>query len=108
MTAQHQTQALSDWIDSDPEVAALGRYLATLNPADIGLFRTPSLRNIANTAPYFHDGRVHTLREAIDAELYGRSDTRYPIVLTSDERHDLQAFLEALTSNEQTIGSVNP
>ncbi len=98
LVAQQRLSTLSDWIDTDTDVAALGHYLATLNPADIGSFRTPSLRNVAQTAPYFHDGRVTTLREAVDAELYSRADARYPIVLTSDERRDLVEFLEALST----------
>ncbi len=45
--------------------ADLGRYNVTKNPADKFVFRVPSLRNVALTAPYFHDGSVSTLKEAI-------------------------------------------
>ena len=91
---------LSTLIATRPDVSALGRYLATLEPTDIGRFRTPSLRNVAVRPPYFHDGHATSLEEAIDQELYGRSGGREPIVLTTDERADLRAFLEALTSAE--------
>lgn len=86
-------------IARDAEVAALGRFLVTRDPADIGRFRTPSLRNVARTAPYMHDGSVPTLEEAVDYELYyrGRLQGR-PLVLTPGEKRDLVAFLHSLTS----------
>ncbi len=56
----------------DPEVAALGRFAVTLKPGDIGRFRTPTLRNVALTAPYMHDGSVPTLAEAVEREVYYR------------------------------------
>ena len=43
-----------------------GRYAVTHNPADIGKFKVPGLRNVAITAPYMHDGSLKTLREVID------------------------------------------
>jgi cytochrome c peroxidase len=84
---------------SDPEIAALGRFVVSKKPGDIGQYRTPSLRNVAVTAPYMHDGSVATLDEAIDRELYYRSARAgRPIVLTQEEKSDLKAFLLALTS----------
>jgi cytochrome c peroxidase len=47
------------------EPADLGRYNVTKNEADLYVFRVPSLRNVAVTAPYFHDGSAQTLSEAI-------------------------------------------
>lgn len=86
-------------IASDSDVAALGRFVVTLKAADIGNFKTPSLRNVEVTAPYMHDGSVATLEEAVDQELYGRNSAlRYPIQLTVRERADLVAFLRSLTS----------
>jgi cytochrome c peroxidase len=46
--------------------ADLGRFNVTKNEADLYLFRVPSLRNIAVTAPYFHDGSAQTLTDAIE------------------------------------------
>jgi cytochrome c peroxidase len=75
----------------------LGRFNVTEDPADIGLFRTPSLRDVSHTAPYMHDGSVATLDEAIDREVYYRSlQAGHPLQLTVEEREDLKAFLEAL------------
>ncbi|HEX6899934.1 MAG TPA: cytochrome c peroxidase [Thermoanaerobaculia bacterium] len=86
-------------IISDPEVAALGRFAVTLKPLDIGRFRTPTLRNVALTGPYMHDGSVPTLGEAVERELYYRGlESGRPLILTPLEKADLVAFLEALTS----------
>jgi len=86
-------------ITSNPEVADLGRFVVTLKPGDIGRFRTPTLRNVALTAPYMHDGSVPTLGEAVEREVYYRGlEAGRPLVLTPQEKADLVAFLEALTS----------
>lgn len=93
------SEQLSTLIGSDPDVAALGRFVVTLDPRDIGKFRTPSLRNVAETAPYMHDGSVPTLEAAVDRELYYRGQAiGRPLVLTPVERQDLVFFLRALTS----------
>jgi cytochrome c peroxidase len=69
-------------------------------------FRVPTLRNVAATAPYMHDGRFATLEQVVDH--YARGGTpgpsRSPLVrrfaLTAEERCDLIAFLESLTDEE--------
>jgi cytochrome c peroxidase len=95
---QGATDALNALISSDRDIAALGRFNATLDPKDIGLYKTPSLRNVAVTGPYMHDGSVTDLPRAIELELYSRGARNYPLVLTEDERADLLHFLEALTT----------
>jgi cytochrome c peroxidase len=81
------------------EIAALGRFAVTFNPADIAKFRTPSLRNVALTAPYMHDGSVATLEQAVELELYYRSaQADRPLILTPLEKADLVEFLKSLTS----------
>jgi cytochrome c peroxidase len=88
-------------IESDPVVSEMGRYVVTGEPKDIGAFRTPSLRNVARTAPYMHDGRIKTLREAVDREIYYRNlQENRPNSLTEQDRQDLVAFLEALSDVE--------
>jgi cytochrome c peroxidase len=95
---------LNSLIVEDPGVAALGRFVVTLNPADIGLFRTPSLRNVTETGPYLHDGQLTKLEDVVEAELYSRgSDIRYPIVVTASEMADLLAFLSALRSAKSSV-----
>ena len=83
----------------DADYAELGRFLVTQNPADIGKFKTPSLRNVALTAPYMHDGSITTLAEAVDFEVYyrGLAQNR-PLILTPQEKLDLIDFLKSLTS----------
>jgi cytochrome c peroxidase len=93
-----QLSALNALITTDRDISALGRFVVTLSPADIGQFKTPSLRNVALNGPYMHDGSVKTLPEAVEIELYSRSDRNYPLVLTEDERADLLAFLKELSS----------
>lgn len=97
---------LEGLIATHQDVAALGRFVVTQDPADIGKFKTPSLRNVALTAPYMHDGSVKTLEEAVGLELYGRgAELSYPIALTVTERQDLIEFLNALTSPYAIVSS---
>jgi cytochrome c peroxidase len=109
-TAQMTTAERFQKTASDPQIAALGRYVVTLNPQDIGKFRTPSLRNVALTAPYMHDGSVATLAQAMDIELYYRGlALGHPILLTSEEKQDLLAFLQSLSSLPQpTVTTIQP
>jgi cytochrome c peroxidase len=93
--------ALGGDVLGDPDIAALGRFVVTLDPHDLGAFKTPSLRNVALTGPYMHDGSVATLAEAVDLEMYARGGhADRPPILTPAERDDLVAFLRALTSDD--------
>ncbi|MGK0188529.1 MAG: cytochrome c peroxidase [Verrucomicrobiales bacterium] len=77
----------------------LGRYEFTGEAKDRWHYRTPSLRNVALTAPYMHDGSIATLREVV--EFYNRAEGRgelQPLQLNEAEVTALVAFLEALTS----------
>lgn len=84
-------------IESKPQISALGRYLVTLDPQDIGKFRTPSLRNVALTAPYMHDGSVATLAQAVNIEIYYRGFKSHTLIVSLEERRDILAFLESLS-----------
>ena len=82
----------------------LGLYAVTHNEADKGKFKTPSLRNIAQTAPYMSDGSLKDLKQAIDFYIgAGNSnpnlDKQIHVLdfLSGQERSDLQAFLNSLT-----------
>ena len=94
------TAAPDDKIDT-------GRMQVTNNPADWGAFKPPSLRNVARTAPYFHDGSVATLDDAVKLMASGgiNNKNKSPALtdrgLTDPERADLVAFLGALTCPEQ-------
>lgn len=96
--AQLRPEQTEAQLAADPVLAALGHFLISGDPADIGKFRTPALRNVASTAPYMHDGSVPTLEAVLEQELYYRSlVSGEPIVLTPGEREDLLAFLRSLT-----------
>jgi cytochrome c peroxidase len=71
----------------------LGRWTVTHADSDIGVFRVPSLRNVGLTAPYFHDGRVASLGEAVG--VMGRIQLGQEI--PENDVEDLVAFLKSLT-----------
>ncbi len=81
----------------------LGRYEVTENPNDRWKYRTPSLRNVSLTAPYMHDGSMHTLRQVVEFYVQGGIENELlsplikPIDLNDQEVNDLVAFLESLT-----------
>jgi cytochrome c peroxidase len=86
------------------ELTDLGRFKVTNNEADKGAFRTPSLRNIALTAPYMHDGSDKNLKETIDFYIGAGNSNPYRDkeihsldFLTGKERADLLEFLKSLT-----------
>jgi cytochrome c peroxidase len=87
----------------------LGRYEVTRDPADRWKYKTPSLRNVALTAPYMHDGSLGTLRQVV--EFYNGGgvpnellDPRIrPLQLTTAEMDDLVAFLESLTGDNVDV-----
>jgi cytochrome c peroxidase len=90
-------------LSPEGELVDLGRYEQTKRESDKGAFKTPTLRNIALTAPYMHDGSLKTLRAVVDFYAGGGSSNPFldpqirPLALTGNEREDLVAFLEALT-----------
>ncbi len=71
----------------------LGRYQVTKNDADKNLWRVPSWRNVELTAPYFHNGKVKTLGEAVRV----MAKTQLGKTLKSSEVDDIVAFLKSLT-----------
>ena len=87
------------------ETSAVGRFLVTKRETDIASFKTPSLRNVLITAPYFHDGSQATLWDAMDH--YNKGDgiqnpwldsDMQPLALSESEIDDVVAFLAALTN----------
>ena len=83
-----------------------GRYGVSGIESDLGAFRTPSLRNVARTAPYMHDGSLTTLEEVVEFyDAGGRPNPNLsprirPLFLTGYEKAALVAFLRALTDAE--------
>jgi cytochrome c peroxidase len=83
-----------------------GRYDVTLDPEDWGRFRTPTLRNVAVTAPYFHDGSAPTLADVVELYDKGGNANRNldpglrPLKLKPEQKLDLVRFLESLTASD--------
>lgn len=114
----HGSQNNPLWTDNDfhnngldATFTDLGLGAVTGDPNDNGKFRSPSLRNLAFTAPYMHDGRFATLEEVIDhySEGIQISPTLDPLIknaaqggvqLSPSDKADLIAFLLTLTDNE--------
>ena len=85
--------AAPDSGESSAAVVDLGRYKVTKVPRDRGVFRVPSLRNVAVTAPYFHDGRARTLEDAVDT----MASVQLGMTLTPEEIGVIVQFLHTLT-----------
>ena len=109
-TACHVGANLSDekyhnlGVGMEAEKPDLGRYEVTKKDEDRGAFKTPTIRNVALTAPYMHDGSQKTLEEVV--EWYDRGGHPNPYLsknirklnLTAQEKADLVAFMKACTS----------
>ncbi len=108
------TLAPGVFLDVDPEIlstvgerpaADVGLYEITEDPADRWKYRTPTLRNVALTAPYMHNGQFSTLEEVV--EFYNQGGVEHdllsplirPLHLSVDEQQDLVAFLKTLTGD---------
>lgn len=101
-------------LDSTFTAENVGRAEVTGNERDHAKFKTPTLRNVALTAPYMHDGRFQTLEEVIDHYDHGvkESNSLDPIMskpgkgtglqLSDQEKADLLAFLKSLTDTSYT------
>ena len=90
--------------DPDP-----GRYGIRKVASMQGAFKTPSLRDIELTAPYFRDGSAQTLRDVVEHYVRGGDDrsnlsaTMKPLTLSEQEKDDLVAFMKALTGQRKAI-----
>ena len=93
-----------DELAIESDLSELGRFLVTKHSNDIGAFKTPTLRNIAVTAPYMHDGSLATLWDVMDH--YNKGGVPNPnldggmqrLGLTEAQIDDMVAFMESLTS----------
>ena len=92
----------------DPD---LGRFNVTKREEHKGAFKTPTLRHIAQTAPYMHDGSLRTLEEVIEYYDRGGTPNPYlskeirPLKLPARERADLAAFLRSLTGEGPRVSA---
>jgi cytochrome c peroxidase len=87
----------------------LGRFVVTKDERDTGAFKTPTVRNVALTGPYMHDGSQATLEEVV--EWYDKgghpnphlSDKIKPLDLTAQDKADLVEFMKACTGPTPTV-----
>jgi cytochrome c peroxidase len=101
----HGTLQNIDAAAIESDLSVLGRFLITKKQNDIASFKTPGIRNILVTGPYFHDGSMQTLWDIVDHYNKGDGVTdpwldedMQPLALTEPEIDDLVAFLASLTS----------
>jgi len=90
--------------DTKGELNDLGRFTQTKNDADMGAFKTPTLRNIAQHVPYMHDGTFPTLKDALAHYIGGGNSNAHLDkemhaldFLSFEERNDILAFMNSLT-----------
>lgn len=94
---------------SEPLQADMGRYEVTKRDADRWAYRTPSLRNVAITAPYMHDGSLATLEAVIDyydrggIDNPGKDALIAPLQLSRVDKQHLAAFLRTLTGDNTAL-----
>jgi cytochrome c peroxidase len=112
LTAKARGVDVDKAVLSDKKTSELGRFAITDTLDDLGAFKTSTLRNVAVTAPYMHDGSLATLRDVVDHYNNGGVTPKddpvndflsggiRPLNLTEEQITDLVAFLESLTSPE--------
>ena len=94
---------IGEGVEDDGTLKDIGRYHETKLETDKGAFMTPTLRDIAETGPYMHDGSLKTLKEVVDFYAGGGNSNPYldkeihAIQLSGQDRADLVEFLKSLT-----------
>lgn len=107
-TGENELQAGAFYHNNGMPLGAAGLNEYTNDAADVGKFKAPTMRNIALTAPYMHDGSLPTLDAVLDHYAKGGSHapTQSPLVrgfaLSAQQRSDLIAFLRSLTDIDVT------
>jgi cytochrome c peroxidase len=107
---------MNNGLDTDANFTDDGRMSVTMNAADRAKFKVPTLRNIALTPPYMHDGRLNTLEAVVDHYNEGivASSTLNPalentratgLFLTPQDKADLVSFLKTLTDTDMMTDS---
>lgn len=112
LKAEYTKTEVDEKVLGDKRTSELGRLAVTRDFDDIGSFKTPTLRNVAVTAPYMHDGSLKTLNEVLvhynNGGITNEGDRVNdflsggirPLNLSDEQLSDLEAFMEALTSPE--------
>ena len=123
LTAKSAGTDVDKAVLTNPKASELGRFAVTETLDEIGAFKTSTLRNVAVTAPFMHDGSLKTLRDVVEHYNNGGVTKKNdpvndflsggirPLNLTDEEISDLVAFMESLTSPQfaaQRAASANP
>lgn len=123
LTAKSAGTDVDKAVLTNPKASELGRFAVTETLDEIGAFKTSTLRNVAVTAPFMHDGSLKTLRDVVEHYNNGGVTKKddpvndflsggiRPLNLTDQEMSDLVAFMESLTSPQfaaQKAASANP
>ncbi|PKL38607.1 MAG: cytochrome-c peroxidase [Spirochaetae bacterium HGW-Spirochaetae-1] len=112
LNADYNKETVDQKVLADLKTSELGRFAVTRNLSELGAFKTPTLRDIALTSPYMHDGSLKTLEEVVDHYNRGgaSSDNEKinpylsggirPLNLSADEKRSLVAFLKTMTGKK--------
>ncbi len=98
-------------VGMDAEKPDIGRMAVTKKPEDAGAFKTPTLRDIAESAPFFHDGSAKTLEEVVDFYDKGGienptlSKNMFKLNLTDQEKKDLVEIMKAFTGDDRVVST---
>ncbi|MCH2210067.1 MAG: c-type cytochrome [Fuerstiella sp.] len=98
-------------IGMDSSMPDLGRFAETKDEKDKGAFKTPTIRNVALSAPYMHDGSLKTLEEVVEHYVKGGTKNRWlsekmkPLKITKQQKNDLVAFMRSVTGRYPKIAS---
>jgi len=106
----------SAWSDDPTDTSRMSYVKMPLTPSLVGAYRTPSLRNVALTPPYMHDGSMTTLEQVVwhyntggSANAPGsRAPELNPLYLSDGEQSDLVAFLKALDTDPLSADLLTP
>ena len=96
-------------VGMDKDQPDVGRFAVTKDEADMGAFKTPTVRNVVLTAPYMHDGSVATLEEVVEWYDKGGHPSKYlsekirPLKLSEQDQADLVEFMKACTGPTPTV-----
>ena len=98
-------------IGMDSNTPDLGRFAETKDEKDKGAFKTPTIRNVALSAPYMHDGSLKTLEEVVEHYVKGGTKNRWlsdkmkPLKVTRQQKIDLVEFMRSVTGSYPKIAS---
>lgn len=107
--AFHNNGIDESFTDQSHEWIHFGRYRISFNPTDLGAFKTPTLRNVARSAPYMHDGRFKSIDQVLEHYRSGIKQTQVTdkllidpdgnpgIPMSNQEMNDIKSFLGTLT-----------